>query len=141
MPGANSQQLDTKFLVACTAALSCYSRPKDFLEVKYLLDIIDMLFPRSIAGLAVFFRHFAAGWGGGEEEEQEERRRRSSLQSSANFFFFFFFLREKKSSALLFYRQAKRGFPGYMSVLLPQPMHAGRQAQGGEVCPTPREVI
>lgn len=32
-----------------------------------------MLFPRSIAGLAVFFRHFAQGWG--EEKKKRERQR------------------------------------------------------------------
>lgn len=52
--------------------VAVYSRPKDFLEVKDLLDIIDMLFPRSIAGLAVFFRHFAPS-------RRWKRRRRLGL--------------------------------------------------------------
>lgn len=71
-----------KFLIACKAALSRYSRPKDFLEVKYFLDIIDTLFPRSIAGLAVFFRHFAPGrkkmrrrWRISRLTQPEKRRR------------------------------------------------------------------
>lgn len=56
--------------------VSRYSRPKDFLEVKDFLDVIDMLFPRSIAGLAVFFRHFAQGWGEEKKKKRETERKR-----------------------------------------------------------------
>lgn len=38
-----------------------YSRPKDFLKVEYLLDVVDVLLPRAVAGLAVLFRHFSQG--------------------------------------------------------------------------------
>lgn len=60
--------------------VSRYSRPKDFLEVKDFLDVIDMLFPRSIAGLAVFFRHFAQGWG--EEKKKRERQREREKEAA-----------------------------------------------------------
>lgn len=36
-----------------------HSRSEHFLEVKDLLDVIDVLLPGSVARLAVFFRHFA----------------------------------------------------------------------------------
>lgn len=62
-----------------------YSRPKDFLEVEYLLDVVDVLLPRAVAGLAVLLRHVSPGRLAGRtrkpgtveegrEEEEEERR-------------------------------------------------------------------
>ena len=53
----------------------CYSRPKDFLEVKDLLDVLDVLFPRSIAGLAVFFRHFSPGVEGGKQNKEKKKKK------------------------------------------------------------------
>lgn len=53
-----------------------YSRPKDFFEVEYLLDVVDVLLPRAVAGLAVLFRHFSRG-ARKEDEEAGDRRGRA----------------------------------------------------------------
>lgn len=62
-------QLDTKFQVG---RVGSYSRPEDFLEVKDALDVIDVLLPGQVAGLAVFFRHFAPGGVEGRRDEAGE---------------------------------------------------------------------
>lgn len=68
------------FLI-CALQPPLYSRSEDFLKVKDVLDVIYVLFPRAVAGLAVFLRHFAPGrrWGG-EEGGGEKMRRRRSLE-------------------------------------------------------------
>lgn len=60
-----------------------YSRPKDFLEVEYLLDVVDVLLPRAVAGLAVLFRHFSPG-ARREDEEAGDRRGRAGGRRGAD---------------------------------------------------------